>query len=242
MSVAIAQNDSAEMQALFDSIAASRRSASSGAMLECAKTSVTTSVDLVRKIGQLTRTLHDSLRALGYDKMVEEAASSIPDARERLSYVATLTERAAQRVLNAAEVAKPLQDSLSANASGLAQRWRGVFGAQASVEEFKALARSTLTFLEQVPASTKATNEQLLEIVMAQDFQDLTGQVIKRITDLAHQCERQLLTLLLESTPAEHRPPGADTLLNGPVVNAGRAGEVVQSQAQVDDLLESLGF
>jgi len=81
-----------------------------------------------------------------------------------------------------------------------------------------------------------------MEIVMAQDFQDLTGQVIKRINELAHHFEQQLLKLLIESTPEGQRPPGAEGLLNGPVVNPDRAGDVAHTQAQVDDLLESLGF
>ena len=241
MSGAAAANDTEDLQALFDSIVAARNGLAGDGLPISAK-SPSNDADLLHKIGQLTRTLHDSLGALGYDRMMEQAASSIPDARERLAYVATLTERAAQRVLNAVDVARPLQDALAAGANGLLQRWRSVFSAQASVEEFKALAGATLAFLEQVPASTKATSDQLLEIVLAQDFQDLTGQVIKRINELAHQLERQLLALLIESTPPAQRPAGADTLLHGPVVNPARAGESFQTQAQVDDLLESLGF
>lgn len=246
MSAVAAVSDSDDLQALFDSIVASQGApATSNAVAGTAPELALAANDapqLLAKIGHLTRTLHESLRELGYDRMVEEAASSIPDARERLAYVATLTERAAQRVLNATDVAKPIQDRLGTDASMLADRWRKVFAAQAGVDEFKALSGSTLAFLDDVPRQTKATGEQLLEIVMAQDFQDLTGQVIKRINELVHNFERQLLTLLLENTPAEQRPPGTDSLLNGPVVNPTRVGEVVQTQAQVDDLLESLGF
>lgn len=246
MSAAVAANDTDDLQALFDSIVASNNAPA--VPKDDAVRAMTTSEasndapQLLAKLGHLTRTLHESLRELGYDRMVEEAASSIPDARERLAYVATLTERAAERVLNATDVAKPIQDRLGADASALADRWRKVFSAQAGVEEFKSLSESTLTFLDDVPRQTKATGEQLMEIVMAQDFQDLTGQVIKRINELVHNFEGQLLTLLLENTPASQRPPGSDSLLNGPVVNPARVGEVVQTQAQVDDLLESLGF
>jgi chemotaxis protein CheZ len=247
MNAVLATNDSDDLQALFDSIVAANGASPAVA---AADTSQPASNDtcaeappaLLAKIGHLTRTLHESLRELGYDRIVEEAASSIPDARERLAYVATLTERAAQRVLNATEIAKPIQDRLGTSASQLADQWRKVFAGQTGVEEFKALSESTLAFLEEVPKQTKATGEQLMEIVMAQDFQDLTGQVIKRINELVHNFERQLLTLLLESTPPAQRPPGSDSLLNGPVVNPARVGEVVQTQAQVDDLLESLGF
>jgi len=248
MSAVLATSDSDDLQALFDSIAAKSSSAAPAridihqAAGNDVKADGVSPPQLLAKIGHLTRTLHESLRELGYDRMVEEAASAIPDARERLAYVATLTERAAQRVLNATDIAKPIQDELGAGATALADRWRKVFAAQAGVEEFKALSESTLAFLDQVPTSTKATADQLMEIVMAQDFQDLTGQVIKRINELVHNFEGQLLQLLLENTPAEQRPPGSDSLLNGPVVNPSRVGEVVQTQTQVDDLLESLGF
>lgn len=247
MSAALAVNDSDDLQALFDSIVSANGVAAPGSATvpvreACNDAAADDPPALLAKIGHLTRTLHESLRELGYDRMVEEAASSIPDARERLAYVATLTERAAERVLNATDVAKPIQDRLGGSATALAERWRKVFAAQAGVEEFKALSESTLAFLDDVPKQTKATGEQLMEIVMAQDFQDLTGQVIKRINELVHNFERQLLTLLLESTPPAQRPPGTESLLNGPVVNPARVGEVVQTQAQVDDLLESLGF
>jgi len=244
---AVLASDSDDLQALFDSVVAANTGnveavvtvpappAGSDALADAPPA-------LLAKIGQLTRTLHESLHELGFDRMVEEAASAIPDARERLAYVATLTERAAERVLNATDIAQPIQDRMGAGACALAERWRKVFAAQTGVDEFKALSEATLAFLEEVPKQTKATGQQLMEIVLAQDFQDLTGQVIKRINALVHNFERQLLTLLLENTPPAQRPSNTDSLLNGPVVNPARVGAVVQTQAQVDELLDSLGF
>ena len=247
MSAALAGNDGEEMQALFDSIAAARRAAptspaAAASTVPAAISGAERSPDLLAKIGQLTRAIHESLHELGYDKKLEAAAATIPDARERLAYVATLTERAALRVMNATDVARPIQDRLSKDASTLAQHWRCTFAGQMDVAQFKALAAGTLAFLEAVPEQTRATNAQLMEIVLAQDFQDLTGQVITRISDLAHYLEKQLLVLLLENTPAEQRPAGSDGLLNGPVVSAERTADVVTTQAQVDDLLDSLGY
>lgn len=244
MSIATAANDSDELQVLFDSIVASKDTTAAAAAPpeRAANDDSNRPPELLNRIGHMTRTLHESLRALGYDKTVEEAASAIPDARERLAFVATLTERAAQRVMNATDIARPIQDELGADAAALADRWRQVFAAQTSVEDFKQLSGATLAFLEHVPQATQATSAQLTEIMMAQDFQDLTGQVIKRINDLVHRFEQELLKLLLEATPAERRPAGSDGLLNGPIVNAERTADVVTSQAQVDELLESLGF
>jgi chemotaxis protein CheZ len=252
---AVLASDSDDLEALFDSIAAEHKNAQAAKAAAQSSPVVMAPVSaeapaapscgegaLLTKLGQLTRTLHESLRELGYDRLVEQAASSIPDARERLTYVATMTERAAERVLNATDAARPLQDQMSSTATQLAADWRKVYAGQMNVEQFKALAGSTVAFLEGVPEQTKATSTQLMEIVMAQDFQDLTGQVIKRINELAHHFEQQLLKLLIESTPEGQRPPGAEGLLNGPVVNPDRAGDVAHTQAQVDDLLESLGF
>ena len=77
---------------------------------------------------------------------------------------------------------------------------------------------------------------------MAQDFQDLTGQVIKKIIELTQNMEQQLLSLLLENAPASVKAEINNSLLNGPVINAQGRSDVVTSQDQVDDLLESLGF
>ncbi|MDP2056996.1 MAG: protein phosphatase CheZ, partial [Thiobacillus sp.] len=82
----------------------------------------------------------------------------------------------------------------------------------------------------------------LLDIMMAQDFQDLTGQVIRKVTDLAHGLEQQLVQLLLDYSPAEVRREANSGLLNGPQINPASKSDVVADQGQVDDLLDSLGF
>ena len=84
--------------------------------------------------------------------------------------------------------------------------------------------------------------DQALEIIMAQDFQDLTGQVIKKVVEMVQGLETQLLGLLLEAMPEQRKAEAPEGLLNGPVISSAGRGDVVTSQAQVDDLLESLGF
>lgn len=229
-------HDSPELEALFDSIAAANR----GPEQPAAGASEN---DVVAQIGHLTRRLHDALGALGYDSMLQNAADAFPDARERLSYVATMTEQAAVRCLTAIEAAKPLQDALRADAATLAQEWDGLFEGRMQPDQFRDLALRTREYLGKVPQKTEATNVQLTEIMMAQDFQDLTGQVIKKITDMVQDVEQQLLKLLIDHAPAERRVAAESAgLLNGPVVNANGRNDVVTSQAQVDELLESLGF
>lgn len=198
--------------------------------------------DMYAQIGQMARKLHDALRELGYDKALERVADAIPDAKDRLSYIASLTENAADRVLNATDIAKPIQDQMEEKATELAGQWDRLYSNQLSLDEFKALASSTRQYLQSVPKHTQDTNDQLMEIVMAQDFQDLTGQVIKKVTEMVKILENELVTFLIEFSPPEKKADLQPSLLNGPVVNAEGRTDVVTSQQQVDDLLESLGF
>ncbi|HEY5764055.1 MAG TPA: protein phosphatase CheZ [Rhodocyclaceae bacterium] len=234
--------DSDDLQALFDSIAgeAGQPSAAPGAP---AAAGAANSSQAFNRVGQMARQLHDMLRGLGYDKLLSKTVEAIPDATDRLAYVATLTEQAACRVLNATDVAMPVQDSLGAAGSGLAARWDRLYANELSVDEFRALADETRAFLKgQVPESVSATNAQLMEIMMAQDFQDLTGQVIKKVVTLAQDLEKQMMALLIDIIPDERRTEAVSSLLNGPIINPAGRTDVVSNQAQVDDLLDSLGF
>ncbi len=242
-------SDSDELQALFDSMQAPpqaagvapapARSVPSGTLVAAA---ADPQEAVFNRLGLLARQLHDSLRGLGVDKLLEDSARQIPDARQRLAYIAQMTEQAASRVLNATDIAKPVQDDLIARSQALSQRWETMFANQLSVDEFKALAGDTRAYFAETPGKLRLTNDQLMEIILAQDFQDLTGQVIKKVVELVQGLENQLLTLLLEAMPEQRKADAPDGLLNGPVVNSEGRVDVVNNQSQVDDLLESLGF
>ncbi|ADL55014.1 protein phosphatase CheZ [Gallionella capsiferriformans] len=196
---------------------------------------------MINQLGKITRTLHDTLRELGLNKQIERVTSSIPDARDRLNYVATLTQQAAERVLNATEAAQPLVQNLEIEALHLDAQWQKMFAGELSSDAFKSLIMRNKVFLQNIPNKTTMANGYLMEIMMAQDFQDLTGQVIKKIIDLTQNMEKQLLALLLEQAPVDVKAELDACLLNGPVINSnGR--NVVTSQDEVDDLLGSLGF
>lgn len=234
--------DCRELEELFDSVVQAGGAGAAAPEPASPHSSDTCPADkVINRVGQLTRQLHDTLCELGYDRQLQSAATIIPDARQRLAYVATLTEQAASRALNAIEAAKPIQDRLAEDAGELAARWDSLYRGELDVEQFKALAAASREFLKDAPNRARATAEQLHEIMMAQDFQDLTGQVIKKITDLAQHLENQLLALLVENAPAQKRAE-ASGLLNGPVVDGSGRNDVVTGQAQVDELLESLGF
>jgi chemotaxis protein CheZ len=207
--------------------------------------------ELISRIGSLTRMLRDNMRELGLDKEIERAAEAIPDARDRLKYVATMTEQAADRALNAIDRARPLQDELEETAQGLDKRWSEWFAEPQELSEARVLVKDTRRFLTDVPAKTQETNKELLEIMMAQDFQDLTGQVIKKMMEVIREIESQLVQVLIDSVPeADTRQQmqrqadqikDSDSLKNGPQINAD-APDVVGSQDQVDALLDELGF
>jgi len=199
--------------------------------------------DFLVRVGHMTRALHESLRGLGLDKLIERAAHDIPDARDRLDYVARMSEQAAQRVLNATDAAGPLQDKLDEDAKALSANWAHVTQSVFSEEQYRLLAAQTQQYLAQVHVSTSSTKGHLMDIMMAQDFQDLTGQVIKKVTSIAQSLEQQLVQLLVDFAPAEVRREVAESgLLNGPQINPDGNTEVVANQSQVDDLLDSLGF
>ena len=151
--------------------------------------------------------------------------------------------QAADRVLTCVEEARPLQDILSEKAQNLSVRWDEWFDAPVELPVARELVTDTRQFLTLAPEIARQTNSQLMTIMMAQDFQDLTGQVIQRMMTLIEVVEKELIQVLLENLPANKNAPQetADTLLNGPQIDSSKTG-VVATQDQVDDLLESLGF
>lgn len=213
--------------------------------------------DLITRIGQLTRMLRDSMRELGLDKDIVKAAQAIPDARDRLSYVANMTEQAAERALNAIDRAQPLQNEIEARAEELDRRWQTWFESPLELDQARELVTETRDYLSSVPEKTRATNAELLEIMMAQDFQDLTGQVIKKMMEVIREIEHQLVQALLDSVPdglggeamrsrmeeqwAADDRQRESPLLNGPQIKPD-GPDVVSSQDQVDSLLDELGF
>lgn len=236
--------DSGALQNLFDAVASKSQGAQEPETPVSTEEEWSTQKKVFTQVGQMARQLHDTLGALGFDKVLEKTVHAIPDARDRLKYVADLTEQAACKVLNATDMANPLQEELEAGAALLAAKWDALYANQMSVEDFKLLAGETRAFLKTaIPQRTSATREQLLEIMMAQDFQDLTGQVIKKVVSLAQDFETQLMSILIDTIPGEKKhAESVKTLLNGPVINAEGRTDVVVSQQQVDDLLDSLGF
>ncbi len=199
--------------------------------------------EVLSRIGHMTRALHESLRGLGLDKLIEKAATDIPDARDRLDYVARLSEQAAQKVLNATDAASPLQDSIEQRASALSASLESALAAPGTSDAaWRALAAQAIAGMAATRRDTSVTRSHLMDIMMAQDFQDLTGQVITRVTTIAHDLEQQLVQMLVDFAPPDVRREFDNSLLNGPQIKPQGNSDVVSNQGQVDDLLDSLGF
>jgi chemotaxis protein CheZ len=201
---------------------------------------------MFERLGGIVRLLHDSLRELGYDRSLSNVATQITDAQGRLEYIATLTEQAANKVLNEIDGSMPEQDTLSKNAKDMEGRWAQLFEGKLSIEEFKTLAGDSKEFATTVAAAAETQKARLLEIMMAQDFQDITGQLIKKIVAITHTAETELAQLLRDNAPPEMKAALAEAkpvdskpvdLMQGPSVPTA-----AMAQDDVDSLLADLGF
>ncbi|RSZ58929.1 protein phosphatase CheZ [Massilia atriviolacea] len=194
---------------------------------------------MFERLGGIVRLLHDSLRELGYDKALTEASTQIVDAQDRLEYVASLTEQAANKVLNTLDEGMPAQDVLSKKAKAMDTRWADLFAGKLSIDEFKTLAGDSRAFAQAVTDATEAEKARLLDIMMAQDFQDITGQLIKKVVIITKTVEHELAELLRDNAP----PAVREKLLHKPALMSGPSvPSVALDQDNVDDLLADLGF
>ncbi|EGF30490.1 Chemotaxis response - phosphatase CheZ [Oxalobacteraceae bacterium IMCC9480] len=196
---------------------------------------------MFERLGGIVRLLHDSLRELGYDRTLHVATSQITDAQDRLEYIATLTEQAANKVLNTIDEGMPAQDALAKQARDMDSRWTQLYDGKLSVDEFKVLAADSRSFAGTVLTNTDTEKARLLEIMMAQDFQDITGQLIKKIVVITQKVEIELAQLLRDNAPPEllkeRREEKESDLMQGPAIVG-----VAMQQDDVDSLLDGLGF
>ncbi|WP_075258926.1 protein phosphatase CheZ [Herbaspirillum camelliae] len=244
-------SDDVDLEALFDEISAQTLPAMTATGEEAGAPATEGAAEaapedqsdkpMYARLGGIVRLLHDSMRELGYDRSLNDVASQIGDAQSRLEHIATLTEQAANKVLNALDSGMPAQDRLQEQAKDINDRWSRLYAGQMSIDEFKQLAGDSQKFSAAVVESTEAEKARMLEIMMAQDFQDITGQLIKKIVGITTTAERELAQLLRDNAPPEVRAQieaeKPVTLLNGPAAPGTAMG-----QTDVDDLLDSLGF
>ncbi|MDY0748389.1 protein phosphatase CheZ [Paucibacter sp. R3-3] len=193
------------------------------------------SPEVFQQLGSITRVLHDTMQQLGVMPKLQTATDGLPDARSRLTYIANKTADAANKVLNSVDQAKAEHSRISAATNEMAKA--------IMADPVKAVASGAVfNFVKDVEKSTSSIDQHLTDIMMAQDFHDLTGQVVAKVVTLANDLEDSLVKLLVSVVPPEQREKVDPSVLQGPVVNPEGRTDVVSNQGEVDDLLASLGF
>lgn len=221
---------------------------SANAILEAA--SMKESIELFAEVGKLTRQLHDALNNFQLDeRIVGLANDDIPDAQTRLTYVIEETEKAANTTMDAVEASMPIAETLTQRIENVMPDWKKLMNREIEVGEFKTLCMDLDKLLEDSAAESAKLTGLLTEVLMAQGYQDLTGQVIRRVIELVKEVEDSLVNMLtmfgepdMEARPQEPRAKKTTTEAEGPIIDADQRDDVVKGQDDVDDLLSSLGF
>lgn len=203
--------------------------------------------DILNEIGLLTRELHDSLKQFTQDERLGEIANDeIPDAKDRLKYVIQKTELAANTTMDAVERCLPMADSLNQHLTEVRPQWNRLMHGRIELADFKSLCYDIDALLTRVEGDSTEVRGQLTEILMAQDFQDLTGQTIHRVINLVNEVEGRLVDILTVFSASEVKPvenkQRTTLAAEGPIIDPEQRMDAVSSQDEVDDLLSSLGF
>jgi len=205
--------------------------------------------ELFAEIGKLTRQLHDSLSNFNLDSRLNDLATAeIPDAKERLNYVITRTEEAANKTMDAVESIFPVVDKIADQVRAVNPAWAKLMNNEIDLKDFKSLCVDIDSLLITTGKETATIHSLMTDVLMAQDFQDLTGQVIRKVIDLVREVEDSLINMLTafgisaDKVNGSSAPKVGENLVEGPIVNTEDRDDVVEDQDDVDDLLSSLGF
>lgn len=200
---------------------------------------------LYLELGKITREIHESINAFGNDEKVAKLATeSIPDAKERLNFIVTKTDEAAHKTMEGAEATMVLSDGFSEKAATLRKRWIQFRNRELSKDEFINLNDEIDQFFNEVDTDSREINSKMTDIMLAQDYQDITGQMIKQVVTMVQEVEEKLVRLVTISGAwcpvSEERSSGE--VAEGPQLPTADKDKVATSQGDVDDILASLGF
>lgn len=207
------------------------------------------------EVGKLTRGLHEAILNFEIDVAGSERdnMSQMANAQERLDYVINLTQKSADKTMDMVEAGIPVVERLGSDAKALHADWRRLIRREMKPDEFRDLYHRIDEFLGQTSASSENLSEKFHSILLAQDFQDLSGQVIKKVITLVQEVEDRLVDLMRVAGQVEEltgifnrveaaQAPARDVVAEGPQIKALERSDVVSGQDDVDDLLSSLGF
>ncbi|WP_413701321.1 protein phosphatase CheZ [Psychromonas sp. KJ10-10] len=224
--------------------------AEANSIIESAHQSGSSDGDVFYKVGELTRELHDALVSFQNDtRLIDMAGQDIPDAKDRLKYVIEMTDKVANKTMDAVDNCLPIADKLIENLEEIAPNWQGLMNREIELGDFKKLCHQVDSLIKNSSSSAITLRASLTDILMAQDFQDLTGQMIRRVIDLVQEIESKLVGILTVCSADEvstlkktNTTPKKTIEAEGPIINAEERDDVVNGQDDVDDLLSSLGF
>ena len=155
------------------------------------------SVELFAEVGKLTRQLHDSLNNFQLDERIAGLANEdIPDAQTRLTYVIEETEKAANTTMDAVEQSMSIVETMKGQLDNLMPEWKKLMNREIELDEFKSMCLDLDKHLESSVADADKMMGLLTEVLMAQGYQDLTGQVIRRVIELVKEVEDSLVHML----------------------------------------------
>ena len=244
VNIAVIDQDSDSLEALFDSIITSNKENSAPTkIIATDEDEVDTKTDpVINRIGKLTRQLHDCLRELGYDQKLQRVTSAVPITHDNLNYIAAFYKQTAETVLNATDAAQPALDKIESDSQQLEQEWQNLLENKVEVHQFKNFVKETQAILMNVSEQAKVTQSHLTDIMMAQAFHDITGQVIQRIIGVTLQMETELMDILLQNPPSMESPHDKQILLYEYVNKKTEQPDNKAEQDRMNHLLESLGF
>lgn len=226
---ALEQGKESDVNSLLDEIASQRET------------------EIFHEVGRITRQLHDTMGGMSLDaNLASITETDIPDAKERLQYVITMTEQAANETLNVVEKLLPVSQELNEHSEQLSEKWERFLVKEMPFEEFKGMTTEITHYFKESKVALQQVQGGLNDILMAQGFQDITGQIIKKVISLVQDVESSMVELVRISGAKSNGSKNTreEVALPGPVVPGvdDKAGDVVENQDDVDDLLSSLGF
>lgn len=204
--------------------------------------------DLFQEVGKLTRELHDALNNFDVDaRLVDLTENEMPDTRDRLNFVIKTTEDAAHKTLGFIDQTLPLASGLKQTAEKIDESWHRFRMKDMNADEFRSLSKDIENYLPKVKQHSEQIHANLSEMILAQGFQDITGQVIRQVIDLVGEVESNLVQLVkvagkhIDNNTKDNKK--VDPIkAEGPQINAEDNPDVLNNQDEVDDLLSSLGF
>lgn len=201
---------------------------------------------LFQELGKLTREIHESINSFSDDdRVVELTEEEIPEAKERLNFIISKTDEAAHRTMEGAEAAMQVVDTFNEQADDIRQRWNQFRSSELSKSEFLTLSEDLDTFLSSISGKSDEVKAKMTDIMMAQDYQDLTGQMIRQVITMVQEIEEKLVRLVAISGAQmgdKSKKSDDGSMAHGPQLPTADKQEVAHNQDDVDDLLASLGF